>query len=478
MNVRRRIRIPRRVIVCFLSFLGVFSTYTLRTNISIAVVSMTTPYNVTLENGTVIQKADFVWDSKQRGYVLSAFFYGYAPVQLLGGWLGTKYGGAAVFGVGLTLTALVTLGTPAAAYCSFYVLILFRTLTGIFEGIAFPCIQSLMSKWAPRQEITTMISLIYTGPSLGIVVSSSVYGFIAYYLSWSWLFYISGTTTLILCLFWFVVVKESPQNDSLITEKELKYIQGATKVKQAEKMTAYSWRRMITSKHVWSIVLSHFADGWGVFLLITMLPTILTDIWQFRIKDAGYLSALPFTVTVVSHLLCGVLADYLIRKQWYSTTAVRKTMNSVGVFIPGTVFLMVTYFDSPYIAIALITFGNGCYTFSAVTLFSNFLDIAPEYSAILFGISSTVACTSGILGPIVAGHVVTNKSRYEWRTVFVITTAIYYVAGVIYLLFATSEIQEWSSADKSKSENRNGRNGNEELPPSSIECGTIYENVK
>lgn len=79
------------------------------------------------------QEAEFNWNSKEKGYILSAFFYGYAPVQIFGGLLGTKYGGATVLGIGVALTALFTIGMPFAAYNSFYGIIIFRTLAGVFE---------------------------------------------------------------------------------------------------------------------------------------------------------------------------------------------------------------------------------------------------------------------------------------------------------------------------------------------------------
>lgn len=43
----------RRNVVGLLAFLGFFNVYTLRVNLSIAIVVMTAPYNVTTENGNV-----------------------------------------------------------------------------------------------------------------------------------------------------------------------------------------------------------------------------------------------------------------------------------------------------------------------------------------------------------------------------------------------------------------------------------------
>jgi ACS family sodium-dependent inorganic phosphate cotransporter len=54
---------------------------------------MTEIRNVTLENGTMITQQHFDWNSKQKGYILSAFYYGYLCTQVVGGVIAAKIGG-------------------------------------------------------------------------------------------------------------------------------------------------------------------------------------------------------------------------------------------------------------------------------------------------------------------------------------------------------------------------------------------------
>ena len=62
-------------------------------NLSVAIVAMTENKTVHNEDGTTSYEEDFDWDSKDKGFALSAFFYGYIATHFVGGILATKYGG-------------------------------------------------------------------------------------------------------------------------------------------------------------------------------------------------------------------------------------------------------------------------------------------------------------------------------------------------------------------------------------------------
>ena len=81
---------------------------------------------------------------------------------------------------------------------------------------------------------------------------------------------------------------------------------------------------------MWAIAVSHFCSDWGFFTLLTSLPTFLSDVLGFEIRDDGLLSALPFAVMAVTVIFAGYVADFLRRREILSTTNTRKLMNSVG----------------------------------------------------------------------------------------------------------------------------------------------------
>lgn len=72
-----------------MAFLGFFNVYSLRVNLSVAIVAMTE--KVEDADGNITQ--EFPWDNKDKGLVLSSFFYGYIMTQFIGGYIGGKIGG-------------------------------------------------------------------------------------------------------------------------------------------------------------------------------------------------------------------------------------------------------------------------------------------------------------------------------------------------------------------------------------------------
>ena len=83
----------RRYVVVLLAFFGFFNVYSLRVNLSVAIVAMTENRTVFDDNGNESWEQDFPWDSKQKGLILSSFFYGYIMTQFLGGFVAGKIGG-------------------------------------------------------------------------------------------------------------------------------------------------------------------------------------------------------------------------------------------------------------------------------------------------------------------------------------------------------------------------------------------------
>lgn len=66
-----------------------------------------------------------------------------------------------LLGVGVGSTAVLTLFSPLAARSSSGAFIALRTIMGVVEGVAFPSIYEVWSKWAPPLERLVTSALKY-----------------------------------------------------------------------------------------------------------------------------------------------------------------------------------------------------------------------------------------------------------------------------------------------------------------------------
>ncbi|XP_067665280.1 sialin-like [Haliotis asinina] len=463
---------PARHVLAILAFLGCVNLFTLRVNLSVALVAMV---NYTLvsntsssndecglqNNGSPALEAkngEFNWDEQLQGHVLGSFFYGYCLTQVLGGWLAELVGAKRTFGFAVLVTSILTLVTPAAASLHVYALIAIRVLQGMAQGFAFPSIHSLWSKWAPVKERSRLVAFTYAGAQVGTVLAMPVTGLLCQHGfsgGWPSAFYVFGTLGVTWSVAWAAMAFDSPTLHPYISTQERDYILksvGSREVNLEKKSLQPPWCAVLSTPAVWAIVGAHIAYDWGGFTSITLLPQFMKQVLKFDIQENGGLSALPYVVLWLANIASGPIADGL-RSRHFSTKVTRKIMNSVGLLVPAVLMLGVGYVGcNPVMAVSLLTLGVGMSGFTLSGFSINHIDIAPRFAGILMGISNSFGTTTGFIGPVVVGVLTKdNPSMGQWRVFFFITAAIYACGGMVFLLFSEGEEVGWSKYSGSSS---------------------------
>lgn len=121
----------------------------------------------------------------------------------------------------------------------------------------------------------------------------------------------------------------SPQEHPRISDEERIYIETNQGEEQAREKLAVPWRAVLTSLPFWALMLTHFGQNWGFYTLLTEMPSYLKGILHFDIKQNGVLSALPYLLGTVTGWGAGFLADYIRRRDLFTTSIIRKFFNSV-----------------------------------------------------------------------------------------------------------------------------------------------------
>ncbi|XP_046658353.1 vesicular glutamate transporter 2.1-like isoform X3 [Homalodisca vitripennis] len=446
----------RRHLVTFLLFLGFANIYMLRVNLNVGIVAMNAPYKVTLSNGTVVEKQDFNWSSKMQGIALSSFFYGYTCTQLLGGWLGSRFGGRTVYGLGVLVTAVLTIATPVAARTNFYILVAVRIIEGVFEGGTYPCAQAIYAQWAPPQERARMTGLTFMGISVGTVLGLQLSGVIDGLLGWSPIFYFTGVAGVVWSVVWFIVVKNCPDDDPHISAEELKYIKDSlgdsnNAIKHTSKIK-HPWGKILTSVPLWAIILSNFCMTWAHYTILTLLPMFMKDVFNYETAKAGFITSLPYIVMAITMQSAGSLSDWLANKNVLSNTTIRKLLICGPFVIQAICLTLVGHLTSIVAVIILLMIDVGVESFSITSMFVNCLELAPQHASVMYGIVNTFGTLAGSISPLITGFIVTDHTEEQWRTVFYVASAIVLVGALFYGIFAVGEKQPWAMDESEKAE--------------------------
>lgn len=430
----------------FLMF-GYANVYALRVNLSVAIVVMVENHTVSKDNREIQETAEFSWSTQLQGIVLSSFYVGYMLMNIPGGYLARKCGGATMIGLSVGGTGAFTLFTPLAARIHVGLLIALRVAVGLAESSSYPAGHAFWSLWAPPLERSKLGALNFAGGNVGIIVSMFCSGYLAIYYGWPSIFYVFGACAVIWSLVWLALVRNSPSEQSWITREEVEYIEMSLAADIQEKHTSIPWKAIFSSLPFWAIVVAHFTHGWGLYTMLSELPLYSSQRLNLDLKETSVASTIPYVVTFFVMLAGAQVADYF-RKHYLSTGTVRKMFNTIGFLAPAVFFLVANFTNKPEIAVTLFTLGMGLNGLIISGFAVNHLDIAPPFASILFGISDLASTLGGIISPTLTGFIVKHHTDLEWKIVFIINGVMYLLGAIFYIVFGSGEKQSWASDRK------------------------------
>jgi len=410
---------PRRFTVVGLSVAAVFLCYIDRVNISVAIIPMA---------------KELGWDPEVQGRVLSSFFLGYLLTQIIGGRLADRYGGKIVLGFGVLVWSLFTMLTPPAASLGLGALLLCRVAMGTGEAVTFPSFYSLYSRWVPLQERSRAIALANSGIPLGTVFALLVTPPIVAAFGWPWAFYAFGAVGIVWYGIWTRKVTADPSRHPTISPRELDLIRAGTDVRATTPPPAF--RELLGKGPVWAIIVCHFCNNWSLYVLLSWLPTFVSEGLGVDFASVGVYTMLPHLSSFVFLNVAGNVADRLIRGG-VDVTVVRKSMQTVGFGGIAIALFFVGGVHSAGAAIAIMCAGQGVGAFVTGGFAVNHMDIAPRHAGTLMGITNTAGTIPGIIGVYVSGLIL--QATGSWALVFQVTAGITLFGLVFYLIFASGK---------------------------------------
>ncbi|CAH1638002.1 unnamed protein product [Spodoptera littoralis] len=427
-------------------FFAMVICFTMRVNISMAIVAMT--------DTSSAGEGVFDWNMQIQSVILSSFFWGYIVLQIPSGELAARYGGMILVTICIAVNSAVSLLIPIATYYGGWQMLCgCRVLQGLSQGCLYPTMHNLIGKWVPLEEKSRLGTLIYGGAQLGTVIQLVVSGFIANSWGWPAIFYVNGATGAIWVVAYVFLGSDSPQRSKMIGDTERLYIQTSLGQVGEQKRLPTPWKKISTNLSFISLIVVHCGHNWGFWTLMTEMPSYMKQVLGVDIKANGLMSALPYLAMYMLSFPFGFLSDYILEKKWLSISTCRKLSSSIGEYGPGLALIALCYVPAGdvMLAVTLLTVVVGLNAGHMTGYLLVHIDMAPNFAGTMMGITNFFANIIGIIAPLVAGAILQDETDpTQWHQVFYVSSAIYIATNTFFVVFGTSERQSWNEPENSQ----------------------------
>ena len=210
------------------AFFSTFNVYSLRGNVSIAIVQMVKTHEIqenTFSNSSAIveetvcpydsinenltershenekEQFQYAWDEKSKGQILGAYYIGYTIMQIPGAWAGQKYGHVKTLTMSFFAAGLLTSLIPYVIVqledliaVKFFIFV--RVVIGFLQGCIYPVFMAMWGSWAPSRELSRLVSIQFAGAGIGMAVTYPIDGWLAEEFGWQSIFYFTGSVSM------------------------------------------------------------------------------------------------------------------------------------------------------------------------------------------------------------------------------------------------------------------------------------------
>jgi MFS family permease len=223
-----------------------------------------------------LMKSELGLSATTFGIAVSAFFWVYAPVQLLVGWLCDRFSVYRLMAGGIILWAASTLLTEFVG--GFASLLVLRIMLGIGESIAFPGSSKIIARHISAQQRGMANAAVAAGIAFGPAIGTLAGGLIVASLGWRPMFVIFGIATLLWLWPWRRVVAKLPATGH--------HDEGAS----------VPVRAVIAKWPLWAMSIGHCAGNYCFYFLLAWLPLFLVQERGFTITQMTGLATLGYAV--------------------------------------------------------------------------------------------------------------------------------------------------------------------------------------
>lgn len=358
----------------------------------------------------------------KMGMLLSAFFWTYASLQLVSGWLVDRHGVRWVMAIGFFIWSAATFATGLVH--GFLTLLWLRLLLGAGESVAYPCYSKIIAGNFAEHQRGLANSLIDAGTKFGPALGVFAGGILMERYGWRPVFIVLGLVSLLWLPPWF------------------RWMPSGHAAAQRTLDGGPGFAQICRQRQAWATIIGHFSGNYLWYFLITWLPSYLVKERGFSMSTMATVGGLAFCVTGTATILTGTLADRAIAAG-ASPTKVRKICVITGLGL-ATSIVAVAVVHGSGAAMACLMFACVAYGVFASSHWAIPQTIAgPVAAGKWTGLQNCLANLAGVAAPAITGFAVEKTGHFFWA--FAICSAVVLGGAAAYaFLLGPVEPLEWA----------------------------------
>ena len=390
----------RRIWIALLIFLAVIINYMDRIALSIAAKPLV---------------AEFGFTPVQMGYLFSGFLWTYVVCLVPLGVLVDRIGAKRMVGGGIAVWSAATALTAATS--GFTAIISARLVMGASEATTFPACGRVIRDWFPERERGLVTTLFNGGSTAGPAIGAIVTAALVTSFDWRTAFIALGALGFIWLAAWLIWY-DAPEKTRWLKLAEKTTIlaerngRGGSDVFQDPPPSSLGY--LLSQRSIWGLVVTQACLVYTAYLFLTWLPTYLQSTRELSTMNTGYLTAIPYFVTIILGLVIARTSDRMLTSDDIQMGRRRNFIAAMAAL--SLLILLAPVVDSLWQLLVVLTLVlTGCTTGAGLnfTLASDLLRNPRDVSRVI-AITALGGNLFGLIAPIITGYVVSGTGGYTW----------------------------------------------------------------
>jgi sugar phosphate permease len=362
----------------------------------------------------------------EMGQALSAFFVGYALMQIPGGVLADRFGSRILLTASIAAWSVMTAATGAVQ--GLWTLLAIRVLFGLGEGPYPSAAAKALSIWFPSREVGRANGLQLAATHLGATVAPLLA--VGLIVTWGWrsIFYVISVPGFFLAVLVWRHVRNTPIESRQVGPLELKELDAAPLERFSAKVGLL--QALHTPAVLWcagALFIANLA-GWG---LINWLPTYLLRSRQFGVVEMGIYTAVTNLATTVGFALGGYLCDRFFTRRLRVPMVLSLIVSAIFTYLAAAA-------ATGEASVVYLALSCACQGVALTAMFTLPMIVMPKYAVgAAFGFVNTAGQLAGVLSPVVIGDLL-NRTHNNFVVV------LYCIVGVkVLAAYPASRIRQF-----------------------------------